>query len=97
MKSLCKTRWVSRHDVILLFCTELTNIVMALEIIVSWSDGESSSKAITLMHAVCCLDFIVTIFCLRDVLSVTLPISKKLQQVHIEFVDAANTVSDATV
>ena len=34
-------------------------------------------------------------FCLRDMLSVTLPISKKLQQANIEFMDAATIVRDA--
>ena len=60
-----------------------------------WTDIDSSTNANALIHAICCPDFIVTIFCLRDMLSVTLPMSKKLQQVNIGFTDAAATVRDA--
>jgi len=95
LQSLCETRWVERHDAILLFCSELDNIVESLHVVSQWSDRESASKANALMHAICCSEFIASIYSLTDVLSLTLPISKKLQQVKTEFTDAAAMVNDA--
>lgn len=94
LQGLCETRWVERHDAVLLFCSELAAIVNALTVITNWSESDSASKASTLKHALCCCEFIVTIFCLSDVLSLTLGLSRKLQNVSIDFCAAKAAVVD---
>jgi len=47
------------------------------------------------VNAICCAEFIISVFSLSDVLSVTHPISKKLQSVQSDFIDVATTVTDA--
>jgi len=51
--------------------------------------------AITAEREIGCPEFISTIFCLSDVLSVTLPISKNLQNEGIEYTEAASVITDA--
>ena len=47
------------------------------------------------MHAIGCPEFISTIFYLGDVLSLTLPVSKNLQNEGIEYTEAASVITDA--
>jgi hAT family C-terminal dimerisation region len=54
----------------------------------------SSSKANTLKLALCSCEFIVSVFCLSDVLSLTVGLSTKLQSVSIDFCAAKNYVID---
>nr|CAI5827617.1 unnamed protein product [Callosobruchus analis] len=62
--SLCETRWVARHDAVLQFSSNLP---------------KSSTKAIHLIAALRDCNFVVALFCLADVMSVTSPISKLFQ------------------
>jgi len=57
--------------------------------------GELHAKPADLIHVICCPDFISTIFCLSDVLSLTLPVSKNLQNEGIEYTEAASVITDA--
>ncbi|KAG5887371.1 hypothetical protein JTB14_018383 [Gonioctena quinquepunctata] len=45
LKKLCETRWTERHESVLRFKTNLVKVVESLQIISSWKDRESSSKA----------------------------------------------------
>jgi hypothetical protein len=91
---ICDTRWVERHDAVLQFRCSLPEIVKSLTIVSKWEERDSSSKANGLIHAICCSDFILTIFCLCDVLSVTLPLSRLLQTVSLDLQSAATSVAD---
>ena len=53
------------------------------------------AKPADLMHAIGCPEFISTIFCLSDVLSLTLPVSKNLQNEGIEYTGSASVITDA--
>ena len=95
LQSLCETRWVERHDLLLQFCSGLHSIVRALTIISKWDDRDSSSKANILVHALSSSEFIVSLFALCDVLSVTLPISKiDCRLLRIDYMEAKATVDD---
>lgn len=94
LKSPCQTRWIERHDSILQFATDLPPIAEALREISQWDDNTSSSKANILLKATCDCEFILTIFCLSDVFSVTLPFSKYLQSYNIELASATVKVND---
>ena len=56
-----------------------TCIIEALSIVANWRERASASKAYNLLQTVCSCEFIVAMFSLSDVLSVTLPVSKMLR------------------
>lgn len=76
---------------------EIKENVKSLTIVSKWEERDSASKANGLIHAICCSDFILTIFCLCDVLSVTLPLSRLLQTVSLDLQSAATRLSVADV
>lgn len=50
LKELCSTRWVERHDAILVFVELFHPIIASLEEISEWDDRNSSSDANTLCY-----------------------------------------------
>lgn len=83
LKSLCETRWVDRHQSVIKFKSSLKQIVKCLSIISEWRDLESASKANCLKTSVLTLNFLVSLHCLTEVLSVTVNLSKILQSKSI--------------
>lgn len=79
LKKLCETRWVERHDSIMIFKSSLVDIIEALSLISNWQDQVSSSKAKSLLLTLCTCEFINAIMCLSNVLCVTSKVSKLLQ------------------
>ena len=65
--SLCETRWVERHDSILVFLEGLESIITALEIIVDWNDRATTTKASSLLTSITTCEFIVALHTLADV------------------------------
>lgn len=51
LKSVCPTRWVERHEAILVFLELFDSIIDSLETISSWFDRETSSKANSILHS----------------------------------------------
>ena len=76
------------------FKCHMKEIVQSLMVVSKWDERDSSSKASGLLHSICCTDFILTIFCLCDVLSVTLPLSRLLQSVSLDLLSATSSVAD---
>jgi len=95
LQSLCETQWIERRDYVLLFCAEISNIAEALHTVSDDRITTLPANPADLMHAICCPEFISTIFCVTDVLSVTLPVSKNLQNEGIEYTEAASVIADA--
>lgn len=93
---MCETRWVERHDAVLQFKTHLGDIVNSLTVVASWEEGESAAKARSLELALCNTEFIITLFALSDVVSVTMPLSKLLQKTNID-VQSAMAIFQDTV
>lgn len=62
--SLCETRWVERHDSVMLFKSSLPYIIKALTLISNWQEHNSSSKAKMLLTSLCKCEFVVGIFSL---------------------------------
>jgi len=79
---------------VLQFKCHMKEIVQSLMVVSKWDERDSSSKASGLLHSICCTDFILTIFCLCDVLSVTLPLSRLLQSVSLDLLSATSSVAD---
>ncbi|XP_025415028.1 zinc finger MYM-type protein 1-like isoform X2 [Sipha flava] len=94
LKSLCETRWVDRHDSVLIFKSSLTFIIEALTKISFWNEQDSSSKAKTLLTAVCSCEFILSLHSLSSLLCVTTCVSKLLQSVNSDISKAADIIND---
>ncbi|XP_061706345.1 zinc finger MYM-type protein 1-like [Cydia pomonella] len=97
LKSLCETRWVERHEGVLQFSMDLAKIVETLEKISEWHDPSTAGKAASLVTTLTNQQFIVSVLCLSDVLSVTQSLSKILQKTVLDLNDSAiqvnNTIS----
>ena len=91
---LCETRWVERHDSVLQFKSSLIEIINALTDLSNWEDTVSASKAKTLILSLCNCEFIISIFSLSSVLSVTYHASKILQGKNQDILSASNVVED---
>lgn len=76
---MCETRWVDRHESVLYFKSCLKTIIECLSLISEWHDSESSSKAACLKNSLLTLSFLVSLYCLSEVLSTTVNLSKVLQ------------------
>ncbi|CAI6354812.1 unnamed protein product [Macrosiphum euphorbiae] len=94
LKSLCETRWVERHDSIMIFKASIPQIIEALTNISEWSEQDSSSKAKILLTAMCTCEFIISIEILSNLLSVTAPISKILQGTDNDVLAAFDCIQD---
>jgi hypothetical protein len=84
LTSLCETRWIERHESVIEFKTSFSKICDALEHISNWKDASSSSKAKTLLNALCDSEFVVSVNSLSDVFSVTMPLSRLYQKEAID-------------
>lgn len=90
--SFCETRWIGCHTSILEFQTNLKEIVKSLLSISEWTDQISSSKANSLILALCTCECIITLHTLSNILSITLPASKILQRVSQDVSSALKCV-----
>ncbi|XP_050540290.1 52 kDa repressor of the inhibitor of the protein kinase-like [Daktulosphaira vitifoliae] len=88
----CPTRWVERHDSIIVFNQFLLPVVAALEEIQSWNCKDSSSGAFLLLNSIRQSTFIISLLCSEKLLAYTLPISKVLQTTDIDLSTAVNQV-----
>jgi len=89
---LCETRWVERHDAVLQFVAKLPLIIEALSKISEWKNRETAGKATILLSALCKFEFIVGLFCLSDILSLTHSLSVVLQKEAIDLAKASKMI-----
>jgi len=94
LKLLCPTRWVNRHDSIIIFLELFDAIVDSLSEICTWLDKGASSGAYQLLCAIRQPEFILATYILGHVLSLSLPLSKFLQTKNIYLVKAIQTADN---
>lgn len=92
--SLCETRWVERHDAVMLFYSSLPEIVDAFTEISEWNESESAKKALLYINSITSTEFIFSCTCLIHILKRTLPLSKLLQKPNLDLNKASNAVKD---
>lgn len=93
LKTLCETRWVVRHEAVLLFKDFLNPIVAALESIqMDLQGSESARKANYLLHCICKFHFLICLLVLCKTLSLTYNISEYLQSKNIDLVSASDRI-----
>lgn len=81
LKSFCPTRWVERHDAVMLFHALQPAIISSLEEVSSWTDVDTSSTATQSKFQVS-LMFLVKLF------SISVPLSRLLQTESLDLKQA---------
>ena len=95
LSGLCETRWVERHDSVIQFKAHLDKIIEALNVISCWEDNDSSCKAESLISSISRTEFIISLFSLADILSITISLSKIFQSSTLDVVTAWASFNDA--
>ncbi len=95
LKSICKTRWVERHEAFEVFIDLFVPHICCLEDIKGSTDWnrESRSDAQSLLLALTHFPFIVALVIAEDVLAYTKALSVKLQGRYVDVVSAYNQIS----
>jgi hypothetical protein len=94
LKTMCETRWVERHDVVIVFIELLPAIFDALEQIQDLPMDISSMKASALHSAISNSQFIVALLVLESVSGLLLPLSKILQATDLDIFMANDLIGD---
>jgi len=94
LQSLCETRWIERHDSVMIFKKSIPYTIDALTKISEWNELVSSSKAKSLLTAMCNCEFIIAIQCLSNILCVTAPMSRILQGINNDVLCAKNCIDN---
>ena len=92
LKAYCQTRWTERCDSIVVFLELYEFILQTLETIEESDDRDSASKAATYIAAIQRVDFILSLVTAASVLSLTLTLSRQLQEVNIDLCKATQNV-----
>lgn len=93
LKQLCPTRWIERHDAIILLGEMLVAVHDALGEITNWTDTDTSSMALQLHCAIEQPTFLVCLQVLAIVFSISLPLCRFLQSKDTDLAAAINMVS----
>lgn len=96
LQSHCQTRWVERHDAVIQFTADLATVCKVLKEIECWRDRTTAAKANILLRAITNCEFIITLFILSHIMSITYPVSKILQNPSLD-VAMAKAKLDSTL
>ena len=88
LKPLCETRWVERHDSVLIFHDMLPAIIDFLEEIVEEQEGTIRTLCNGMLSAITQFQFIVTLEVVVEIFSLTLPLSRQLQCTSLDLINA---------
>lgn len=94
LKKLCETRWTERHESVLRFKNNIEHVVNALQIISTWKDLQTSSKAQSLISSLVNTNFIISLYCLSHLLAITQNLSAILQEKTLDKFRAKTLITD---
>lgn len=94
LKMMCPTRWVERHDTIIVFIELYKAILVALDEISEWEDIDTSSKAKRLMIIIEQTEFIITTHIIGKLFAISMPLSRQFQTENIDLVKALKVAGD---
>ena len=94
--ALCTTRLLERHDAIICLCDLLPAVIRCLEEMTSWHSTDTRQKASQLLGSLRSSCFIVSLFSLKAVSAVLLPVSRALQAKDMDIVTAERLLESAT-
>lgn len=94
LEKVCETRWCERHEAVILFKEMLKPIVAALEEMKSNVDerAQTANTASLLLHSIYSASFLVSLFVMCKLLSITYTLSKRLQKNDIDLVSALGEI-----
>ena len=85
LKPICATRWVERHDSIIIFVTLLPAVVSSLEELQQQNKQvEVATKTATLLNSVQKCTFLIAALVMQHTSGIILPVSKLLQKKELE-------------
>ena len=95
LKSICRTRWVERHEAFEIFVDLFEPLICCLDNIKDSTDWnrDSRSDAQSLLLALTHFPFVVALVIARDVLAYTKALSVKLQGRYVDVVRAYNQIA----
>ncbi|XP_050503433.1 52 kDa repressor of the inhibitor of the protein kinase-like [Diabrotica virgifera virgifera] len=89
----CETRWVERHDAVIVLAECFECIISALEVVIENHKNDAAIEAASLHTSLCKFEFIITLTIMSKMLSVTLTTSKYLQKETLELGAALEKIS----
>lgn len=94
LKQMCPTRWIQRHDSVMVMNELLEPVVLSLQEISLWADKDTSSNASMLLSALKQPEFLVSLLCMQKLLAFSLPLCKILQLENADLASALNNAED---
>lgn len=94
LKKLSPTRWIERHEAIMVMVELLHPLIHALESIENWQDKDSSAGACILLNSLRTSNFVITLLSMEKIFSLTLPLSRMLQAKTMDLVGALQLCDD---
>ncbi|KAF0752713.1 52 kDa repressor of the inhibitor of the protein kinase-like, partial [Aphis craccivora] len=94
LKSVCETRWIERHDAIIQFLELYDTIINCLDELGNSNEETTSTtcKANNLLNCMLKFEFLITLQVLTELFSITLPLSKQLQNQNVEYFQSLKMV-----
>ena len=93
LKTICATRWVERHDAMLVFMELIEAVVSCLEEL-TLVPGETGSKANQLVHVCTSFDFIYSCTVLENPSALFLTVSKQLQSPTMDLAEICSLIEN---
>lgn len=87
---MCPTRWVERHDSVIVFIELFRPVLDCLETISEWPDKDSASGANQLLNCLTQPEFLISLHVAAKVFAVNLGLCYFLQKENIDLVQALN-------
>uniref|UniRef100_A0A2S2PK90 Repressor of the inhibitor of the protein kinase n=1 Tax=Schizaphis graminum TaxID=13262 RepID=A0A2S2PK90_SCHGA len=84
LKNLCPTRWIQRHELVLIFLELQNAVTISLETISSWQDKTTCSTALQLLSAIQNVEFQISLRTTAKIFGITSPLSRLLQTENLD-------------
>ncbi|KAJ8939579.1 hypothetical protein NQ314_011074 [Rhamnusium bicolor] len=94
LKQLCSTRWIQRHESVLVFLELQQATIDALEVISLRNDKTTSSTAVQLLAVIRSIDFQTSLQIIAKLFAITLPLNRQLQTKNQDLSTALELATD---
>jgi len=84
LKNVCPTRWIQRHESVLIFLELQNAVTISLETISSWQDKTTCSTALQLLSAIQNVEFQISLRTTAKIFVITFPLSRLLQTENLD-------------
>ncbi|XP_008180508.1 52 kDa repressor of the inhibitor of the protein kinase-like [Acyrthosiphon pisum] len=84
LKNVCPTRWIQRHESVLIFLELQNAVTISLETISSWQDKTTCSTALQLLSAIQDVEFQISLRTTAKIFGITSPLSRLLQTENLD-------------